>query len=193
MRKPRHTVYAPLEEDGVVGVRATSECAASAIYLPVAGVDLTRTPRLAWRWRIERGLEVADERTRRGDDFAARVYVTFRFDPERAPFAERLRYRLARALYGERVWGRALVYAWTSHELAGARWDSPVAAGAKMISLGCGPLPAWATAEVDVAADFAAAFADAPPPLQAVALMTDSDDTCSGATADFADLRFVGP
>jgi hypothetical protein len=62
-----------------------------------------------------------------------------------------------------------------------------------MISLGRGPLRDWRTEEVDVVADYRARFASEPPPVQGLALMTDSDNTCSRAAAEFADFAFLGP
>jgi hypothetical protein len=187
------TMYVPIEAEGSPAVRATSVCAASALYTRPTGVDLERTPRLAWRWRIEDGIDNAAEQTRAKDDFAARVYVTFRFVPERATLRERLKHRLARALVGDFAWGRALVYVWASAAPAGSSWENPRAAGSRIVSLGNGPLPDWRREEVDVRADFRRFFGDELLPLEGVAIMVDTDQTCDRAVAAFADFRFVGP
>jgi hypothetical protein len=188
-----HTTYTPVEVDGRHAVRAESHCAASALVLPLDGIDLAQTPHLRWQWRIECSLAGADERTKAGDDFAARVYVMFQFDPARASFAERLQHRLGALLYGPRVPGNALNYVWTRAAPAGAHWDSPFAASSKILSLGAGPLPAWTAVEVDVARDYGALFGGPPPRPLALGLMTDSDNTCQEATAVFADFVFAGP
>jgi hypothetical protein len=172
-------------------VRATSDCAASALYHPV-DVDLQAMPQLAWRWRIVGGLDVPDERTKGGDDFAARVYVTFAFEPERAAPLERLRRRLVEALYREPLPGNAITYVWSSHQPAGTRWTSPYTDASRMVSLGQGRTSGWQDAVVDVEADYRVLFRHAPPAVVAVALMTDTDDTCGRAVAEFADLRFRG-
>ncbi|MDH3212358.1 MAG: DUF3047 domain-containing protein, partial [Myxococcales bacterium] len=90
----RETTYTAVSIDGIAAVRADSDCAASALWLALDGIDLARTPRLAWRWRVEGSLDIPDERVASGDDFAARVYVLFRLDAARASMAERLRNRL---------------------------------------------------------------------------------------------------
>lgn len=192
-RIPRTTRYTPVAIDGLEAVRAESDCAASALLHPLTDVDLARTPHLRWQWKIERGLTVANERVKAGDDFAARVYLLFRFDAARATLAQRLRHRLGTMLYGEEVPGNALNYVWTSDEPAGARWQNPFSAEAEMIALGRGPLTDWAAAEADVAADYRAAFGHEPPPLLALAVMTDADNTCQQAVAYYADFRFVTP
>lgn len=186
----RATRYIPVEVDGVRAVRAESRCSASALLLPTPEVDLAATPLLGWRWQVERGFSVPDERVQAGDDFAARVYVIFPFEPEHAGLLERARNALGRALYGDRVPGAALNYVWSTREPAGASWDNPFAASSKMISMGSGPLGSWRRAERDVRADFSRLFGREPPPVLGVALMSDSDNSCQEAHALFADFRF---
>ena len=187
----RRTVYTVVEEDGVRALRADSDCAASAVALPLDKVDLLSTPRLRWRWKVERPLKVANERVKAGDDFAARVYVTFRFDPRTASFSARVRHRIARALFGAELPGHAVNYVRSSTEPAGAVWDNPFAAESKTVSLGPGQVGAWATEEVDVAADYRRLIGGDPPPLMALAVMTDADNTCQHAVAYFADFTFL--
>ncbi|HEY5657992.1 MAG TPA: DUF3047 domain-containing protein [Myxococcota bacterium] len=189
---PQHTRYEPAEEAGAL--RADSRCAASGLLLPLAGVDLRATPRLRWRWRIEKALEAsADERSREGDDFAARVYVAFAFEPERASLWERARRRLGTALYGEALPGSALNYVWTRDEPAGATWPNPFVASSAMLSRGRGPLEVWRVEEVDLLADYARFFGHAAPAPLFLALMTDTDGTCGEARALYADFRLLGP
>ncbi len=191
---PRATAYEPVTVDGAAAIRAASDCSASALYLPLDGlVDLADTPRLSWRWRVTRGLSIANERVKAGDDFAARVYVTFEFDPDRATLGARLRHGLGERLFGEKIPGGAVTYVWTDREPAGSHWDSPFARESKMLSLGRGPLEAWRTEDVDVAADYRRLFGHPPPKLLGLALMTDSDNSCQRAEAYYADFRFHRP
>jgi hypothetical protein len=189
---PRHTRYTVVQDGGLEAFKADADCSASARYLPLGRFDLARTPRLHWRWKIERGLRPADERAKAGDDFAARVSVLFQFDPQHASLWERLRHRLAATAYGDLVPGNVITYVWSSHAPAGAHWESPYGgAGAQLIALGSGPLPGWREEEVDVVGDYTAAFGRTPPPALAVAVMTDTDNTCQQATAYYGDFRFV--
>ena len=106
---------------------------------------------------------------------------------------ERARHLLGTKLYGDMVPGHAINYVWSSHQPTGAAWDNPFTAASKMVSRGSGPLPQWADADVDVAADYSRFFGHAPPAVLAVAVMTDSDNSCQSAIADYAEFRFVGP
>ena len=189
----RHTTYTSVRVDGMNVMKADSECAASALYQALDALDLGKTPRLQWRWRIDNGLSVPNERVKAGDDFAARVSVMFRFDATHASLWERVTHSLGARLYGDAVPGHAIEYVWSSHEPARAMWESPYSAASILKALRNQPVAEWVSETVDVAADYAAFFGHAPPPVIAVGLMSDSDDTCQHATAYYADFRFVGP
>lgn len=185
------TRYEALREGERPVLRAESRCSASGLMLRLEPGQLAKAPRLQWRWRIERALPEHDESRREGDDFAARVYVLFRFDPASASLWERTRHRVASALRGDELPGRAVTYVWSSREPAGRRWASPYTTSARLVSRGHGPLPAWRREEVDPRADYRRLFGDEPPEAVAIALMTDTDDTCGHAVAWFADFRLL--
>lgn len=182
---PRATEYA--FEDGAV--HALSSASASAFLhrfegaAPDGGV-------LRWRWKVKAPLGHAGERTKRGDDFAARVYVTFRYDPEKAGFAMRSKYRLAKALYGEYPPHAGIAYVWAGHEPAGSSWPNPYTDRVRMVAVRSGPAEAgrWLSESRDVGADYRSLFGEDPPPLAGVALMSDTDGTGADAEAWFADL-----
>jgi hypothetical protein len=187
----RHTRYTIASEDGNPVLHAESECSASGLLHPLHAVDLARTPLLRWRWRIDEGLAPADERSKAGDDFAARVYVTFVFEPERASLLRRAARRLATAVYGEAMPGSSLTYVWASHEAVGARWSSAYTASAQMIAAASGAPAGWREVEVDLPLDYERSFSHPAPAPLFLALMTDSDDRCVRARASYADFRFA--
>ena len=49
-----------------------------------------------------------------GDDYAARVYLTFTVPPEQLGFATRTKLSLARSIYGNQVPDAAINYVWDS-------------------------------------------------------------------------------
>jgi len=187
----RHTRYTPASEEGAAVLRAESECSASGLLHPLRGVDLAKTPLLRWRWRVEEGLAPANERRKDGDDFAARVYVTFAFEPERASLLERAAHRLGVAVYGEELPGSSLTYVWASREPVGARWPNPFTGSAQMIVAESGAAPGWRAAEADLLADYERSFAHPAPAPLFLALMTDSDNRCLRARASYADFRLA--
>ena len=187
----QHTRYTPASEDGRPVLRAESDCSASGLLYPLRNVDLAKTPLLRWRWRIDEALAAADERTKAGDDFAARVYVSFAFEPERASLLERATRRLASVVYGETLPGSSLAYVWTSREPVGARWPNAYTAAAHMIAAASGAPAGWRDAEADLLADYQRSFSHPAPAPLFLALMTDTDNRCLRARASYADFRFV--
>jgi hypothetical protein len=194
----RHTRYElRRSEGGPSSLRSESDCAASAYLLPLEDVDLVATPRLAWRWRIHRGLANDEEQTKAGDDFAARVYLLFEFDPRRASLSARIARRAVLLLYGRELPGEAINYVWASRMPVGARWPNPFSESAHMVVLrtrsDAPGASAWHSEEVDLSADRGALLGEPLPRLAGIALMTDSDNSCSRAAAEFADFRLLGP
>jgi hypothetical protein len=66
--------------EGVEVAKAESNCGASGLVLRLDAIRIDQTPLLSWRWRVDRGLDLLEEQTKAGGDFAARVYTPFEFD-----------------------------------------------------------------------------------------------------------------
>jgi len=193
----RHTGYEVIENgNDASSLRSHSDCSASGYALPLSDVDLARTPRLRWRWRVQRGLQIEDERAKPGDDFAARVYVLFAYDPSRSSWLMRTLRRGAELLYGRPLPGESINYVWASRTPVGARWPNPFTDSAHMLALRSNSdredAAQWQTETVDLLADGTALLGDPLPPVEAIAIMTDSDNTCSRASAEFADFQLLG-
>ena len=178
---------------GPHGTEARSECSASALILRFdPPVDLRHSPRLRWRWQVRTGIHSdVDERQKAGDDFAARVYALFDFDRERSSLWERIRRQLASAVYGEVLPGKAIAYVWSQRAEVGTHWQNPYSADTTMQVLQTGTPSGWQTETVDLQADHLRLIGDSRVPLMAIALMTDSDDTCQTAIADYADFELL--
>jgi hypothetical protein len=70
------TVYTPVIDEGRPALKAESRAAASALIYRIS-LDPKTYPRLSWSWKIGGTIRKGDERTKAGDDYAARVYVVF--------------------------------------------------------------------------------------------------------------------
>ncbi len=177
--------------EGMEVAKAESNCGASGLVLRPDAIHLDQTPLLSWRWRVDRGLDVSEEQTKAGDDFAARVYIMFELDKSRASTLQRLRHRLAKLIYGKDIPGSALNFVWTSRLPAGTVWDNPFEPSSKMIALAQGANTGWRRETVDVVARYRELFGTPIPPLLGLAIMSDSDNSCQRTEARFADFRFL--
>ena len=166
------TRYRIVELDGRRVLRADSASSASSLYLE-REIDLTATPILEWSWRVEMPLAVADERSKDGDDFAARLYVV-------AP--------------GEGLFGlpRAINYVWANRAQVGDAWPNPFTSKVMMVAVESGERDAgaWRTHRRNVRADFLRLFEREVDALEGIAVMTDSDNSGQSARAWYGEIVF---
>lgn len=166
--------YRLAEIGGRSAVEAIAEDGATALYHEVE-VDLARTPVLEWSWRIDDlPSGEAGERTKAGDDYAARIYI------------------VREGLFGK-LSARALNYVWSRALPPGTEWPNAYTQRNRMIAVASGAERAgqWVTHRRDVRADWHAAFGEAPGHIHGICIMTDSDNTDSRARALYGRIRFL--
>jgi hypothetical protein len=187
---PSKTRYAIVPDGGSHVLKAESQAAASGLLRPLDADP--RTYRiLSWRWKVENVLAKGDERTKEGDDYAARVYVAFQYDPASASAWERARYGAYKLLYGEYPPKAVLNYIWANRLPKGEALVNAFTDRAIMIAVESGPelVGRWLTAERDIYADYTRVFGGEPPHISGIAIMTDTDNTGERAVAYYDDLR----
>ena len=186
------TVYARKTWDGVDAIEAVAERSMALLGRPLE-VDLEATPHLCWLWRVDAPLVTADMTTKAGDDYAARVYVSFKVEPGALGIGTRAKLALARSIYGDEVPDAALNYVWDNRQPVGTLMANAYTDRTRMIVLrsGAGDAGGWVVERRDVAQDFKRAFGDLPAQLGGIALASDTDNTGERARAGFAEFRFV--
>jgi hypothetical protein len=173
-KKKTPTAYRLLDDAGVQVLEA--RCANSASgYVWKEKIDLTQTPKLSWRWRVDNLFHGIREREKSGDDFPARLYVV--------------------RDGGWAIWRtRSLVYVWSNGESDVQDWPSAYTAQAHVIALHSGKkgLGQWQAEQRDIRADFKTYFGEDVDHVDAVALMSDCDDSGRTAHTLFGDIK-LGP
>lgn len=187
IRPPDFTL---VDDGGTTVLRvASTDAAGSAAYR--LGADTMRTPMLSWRWKVDRVVAGADLTRKDGDDYAARLYVTFDVPASSLSIADRARLQLARLVYGTELPTAAICYVWDNrHPIGTSAWN-PYSTRVRMVVLRSGgaEVGGWTNESRDLAADFRAAFGTEPPAVTAVAVSADTDQTHERVTAWFGDLR----
>ena len=107
----RHTHYSLVNAGDKVVVKAVSNQSASGLTRAVT-IAPVEYPILKWRWKVDNILQTGDVTTKDGDDYPARIYITFTLDPDRVGYFERLRHVAATAVFGPDVPYRAISYIW---------------------------------------------------------------------------------
>ncbi|MFT5643831.1 MAG: hypothetical protein ACI83P_001383 [Janthinobacterium sp.] len=186
------TQYRVIAWDGVAAVEAVAKSSMALLARPLT-IDLASSPILCWRWRIDAPLKKADMATRQGDDYAARVYLSFKLPAQAISFATRIKLTLARTLYGDQVPDAALNYVWDNRYPVGTSRPNAYTDRTRMIVLRSGPVQAgaWVSERRDVWADAVAAFGSERIGALQLALAADTDNTLEEARSGFADLHFI--
>ena len=157
------TVYTPLPEEKLL--LAQSQGSASGLFFEQA-IDVRATPWLNWSWRVENVLAGVNEREKAGDDYPARIYVV--------------------AKGGLAFWRtRALTYVWASNEPRGSLWSNAFTSNVQMIAVrgGADGLGKMLAEKRNVREDWMRAFGEDIGVIDAVAIMTDTDNSGGKATA----------
>ncbi len=159
--------------DGVVVLRADSQAAGSGLFKEQT-IDLEKTPFLNWSWRISNRLTGLNEQSKSDDDYAARVYVVVKG--------------------GLAFWRtKAINYVWFSNSAKARVWPNAFAGDHVMMLALRGSeaaLNVWQTEKRDVRADLKKLFGEDFRTIDAVALMTDTDNSHGQVSAFYGDIWF---
>lgn len=163
------TEYRIVQEDGRSVLKAHAKGAASGL-----SKKLSFDPRvyryLKWSWKVADTVAGGNEKTKQGDDYAARVYVVFP---------------------GRFFWQmRALNYIWANKLPKGEFVPNAFTANARMLAVesGAGKAGLWISEQRDILADYRRLFGEDPPAAGAIAIMTDTDNTGAEATAWYGEI-----
>jgi hypothetical protein len=176
-------------EGGTPIIIATSDNAISSVTTPIEA-DPEIFQYLEWEWKIESVLESGDLTRKDGDDFAARVYVTFDYDPSNLGFRERMRYRLYRTFTSFDIPLRSLNYIWANKAEVGTTAESPFTNWVQYVVVQSGNENAgtWFTEKRNILDDYRKVFGEDPPPISGITIMTDSDNTGETTRAYFGKI-----
>ena len=176
------TDYSIINLDNRTTLKAVSRSSASGIAREQK-IDLKKTPYINWSWRIDNRLSGLQETSKDGDDYSARIYVV--------------------KDGGWRIWRtQALNYVWSSNQEINSEWSNAFASdNARMIAVQGknSNISTWYTEKRNVYKDMIAQFGDKGSAkkneknyryIDAVALMTDTDNSKSNATAYYRNIYF---
>ena len=109
----RHSRYQLTDDNGEQVVMATTDNSASGLIARVS-VEPGDSLILRWRWKVSNVYEQGNARKKEGDDYPARIYVAFEFEPDEAGFFERAKRKTVEVVFGEELPGNALNYIWAN-------------------------------------------------------------------------------
>ena len=151
----RHSAYTIVKEQNESFLKAESNASASGIIYRKE-FNVYDYPKIRWRWKISNVYKKGDAEKKSGDDYPIRIYIIFKYDPERASFGQKIRYGLAKIIYGEYPPQSSLNYIWANRNYSEKIITNPYAKEAKMIIMEAGEEKAgkWMTEEADIIEDY---------------------------------------
>jgi hypothetical protein len=185
------TSYELVKDGEGVVVKAVSDASASGLTKEVR-IDPKEYPIVRWRWKVENLLKNSNVSRKDGDDYPARLYITFEYDPEKVSFGKKLKFKAGRAIFGDIPIG-ALNYIWDSKTPVGTIVDNAYTDFAKMVVVESGPqkVGVWVDESRNIYDDYKKAFGEDPPTINGVAIMSDTDNTKERVTAYYGDIVFL--
>ncbi len=173
--KPRKdagkTIYTVQEDGGKRFLRAHAKGLGIQAAKEYQSWDLAAYPVLAWRWRPIEFPKGGDERESSTNDSALAVYMLVPYSKIRGP--------------------KAVKYVWSEKAPVDTRLESNMGlTKVRVLRSGSDKKGEWIEERVNVREDFLKLFDTKEVPKPAgIAVLTDSDDTNSSATGDYADFR----
>lgn len=148
-------------------------------------VPVEQLGNLNFSWKAPALISQADMALRDADDSPVRVLLVFDGDRSKFSMKNAMLSELAQTMTGEPMPYATLMYVWCNTRAPGSVIINPRTDRIRKLVLesGEGRLNQWIDYRRDIAADFEAAFGEAPGALLGVGIMTDSDNTRSKAQA----------
>ena len=141
--------------------------------------------------KIDNLINKADITTKSGDDYPARIYVTFDYDIERLSGWKKFKveaYYLANGVYPPLA---VLNYVWDNKKEINYSTPNAYTNHVQMLVAQSGEekVGQWVTQEVNIYKDYKRVFGETPGKITAIAIMTDTDNTMESATAYYGDIQ----
>ena len=139
-------------------LEARSNGSASGLFYQKK-ISISKNTTLNWRWKVSKIWPEAAETSKSGDDYPARVYIVVSDGP----------------FFWQK---RTLVYAWSNNQPVNTTWLNAYTDRAYMWALNSGSagLGQWVSHSRNVHEDLKIAFGETYTELEAIAIMTDSDN-----------------
>ena len=188
---PNPTTYELVKDGEAVVVKAVSQASASGLTKEVK-IDPKEYPIVQWRWKVENVLKHSDVGRKDGDDYPARLYITFAYDSDKVSFSRKLKFKAGQVIFGDIPIG-ALNYIWDSKTPVGTIVENAYTDFAQMIVVesGAEKVGTWVEESRNIYEDYKKAFGEEPSMINGVAIMSDTDNTEESAVAYYGDIQFV--
>lgn len=189
----RHSTYRVNQCENTTCLQMESDNSASGLILNRV-FNVYEYPILKWRWKVSNVYRKGDSATKKGDDYPARLYILFAYDPTKASVGKRLKYEFAKLMYGQFPPDSSISYIWANRTTTKPFIVNAYTSEARMIpvSSGTSQVKTWQEYTMNMINDYKMAFGHEPPATASLAVMCDSDNTHESAQAMIQYIRIEG-
>jgi len=190
----KDTAYTLTQVNGHTVLRAVADGSAS-LFVSRFQSAMEVPASISWRWKTDALVSGADNRDKKREDAPLRVLVAFDGDHATLPEVEKKRFKRAKSLTGRDLPYALLMYIWSDHVPVNTVIPSAHTSQVKMLVVASGAegLGQWQTMKRSLADDYRLAFGTDPGPVLGVGVMTDTDNTGTRATGEYADILMECP
>ncbi len=125
--------YSHVLVDGRGVIEAQSKNGASGLIRKLT-IDPARYPVISWQWKVKNILSKGDVSKKSGDDYPARIYITFAYDAKKAGFWEGVKFDTYKMIYGEYPPVGAINYIWANKAETGRIFTNPTPTASRCLS-----------------------------------------------------------
>ncbi|RNC79695.1 MAG: DUF3047 domain-containing protein [Balneola sp.] len=185
------TTYTLVEMNDRTAIKGESKNSASGLIYKV-DIDPNEYPIIEWSWKVDDVLEQGNYKTKDGDDYAARIYITFDYSKRKLKFGDRVKYEAIRTFTRYKIPLRALNYVWANKAETETIAPNAYTNWVYMVAVQSGKNESgdWKFESRNIVEDYKAAFGEEPPRISGVAIMTDSDNTKAESKGYYGDIVF---
>ena len=155
-------------------IRAESDNTASGLFYEER-INLDKTSYLSWSWKVEKFPALDNEKTKSGDDYAARIYIVIKdgWTP---------------------LGTKAVNYVWSQQSPLEASWPNPFAGDkAMMLAVQQGSSDSgWVMEKRNLKEDLKRLFGKDFQYIDGIAIMTDTDNSGSSEISYYSGLTLTG-
>ncbi|MDJ0926378.1 MAG: DUF3047 domain-containing protein [Gammaproteobacteria bacterium] len=186
------TAYTAVTDGDRVVIQADAEKSTAGLVFDTR-FSPTEWPVLQWGWKISEHLAGTDILRKKGDDFPARVYVSFDYDKRRLPVGKRFQLGLAQLIFGADLPGASICYVWDRNLRIDTILPSAYTDRVQMIVVRSGDagVDTWVSETRNLVDDYRAAFGEEPPDVVAISIATDTDDSGDSTRSWFGDIELA--
>lgn len=183
------TKYSVAEVGGRVCVEADATDGHSALQRLIH-ISPQHNPIVEWSWFVPR---LASDAKERKPTPRARLMLAFHGDESKLDIEQRVKLRMAKAMFGRKLPYSSLIYVWLNGVPEGTVVPSPYTESVKLIAMDATRPDTWIRMRRNIVEDYRRAFGEEPGDIVGIGIFTDVDANGAPGRSCYGDITISAP